>query len=163
PAPVQLGPAGRPDRLDDVRRGDRAEKPAAGPSPGAQPDLPALDRGAQLLGLAEIPDVPRVAGPADLADLLLAALGPADRQAARDEVVAPVPVLDLDDVAGRAEAADLLGEDELHVHPLPSGPCWCRAATPSPGCSSPRRRCRAGAASSCRSPGGPGSCRGRRC
>src|SRR5262249_22562669 len=121
PAPVQLGAAGRPDRLDDVRRGDRAEQPTAGPGPGGQPDLPALDRGPQLLGLAEVPNVPRVAGPADLADLLLATLGPVDRQAAGHQVVTPVPVLDLDDVAGGAEPADLLGEDELHVHPLLAG------------------------------------------
>src|SRR5437899_3095142 len=54
------------------------------------------------------------AAAADLRDLLLAALGPLDRQPARDEVVAAVAVLDLDDVAGAAEATDLLREDELH-------------------------------------------------
>ena len=38
----------------------------------------------------------------------------ADGEAARDEEVAAVAVLDLDDVTGGAEAGDLVGEDELH-------------------------------------------------
>src|SRR4029453_15108376 len=61
-----------------------------------------------------------VAGTPDGLDLLLGALGPADRQAARQEVVGAVTVLHLDDVAGGAEALDLLGQDELHLVRPPS-------------------------------------------
>jgi hypothetical protein len=39
----------------------------------------------------------------------------ADREAARDQEVAAVAVLHLDDVTGRTEAGDLLGQDELHL------------------------------------------------
>ena len=46
---------------------------------------------------------------------LLATTGPAQREAARDEVVAAVAVLHLDDVAGGTETGDFLGQDELHV------------------------------------------------
>jgi len=57
----------------------------------------------------------------DLRHLLLAALGPGNRQAPGDEVVAAVAVLDLDHVAGRTQAGDLLREDELHLNAFQSG------------------------------------------
>jgi hypothetical protein len=38
-----------------------------------------------------------------------------DGQAARHQEVPPVAVLDLYDVAGAAEATNLMGEDELHL------------------------------------------------
>ena len=71
--------------------------------------------GMGALGGVVVADRARSAGLLDGLDGLLAATGPADRHAARDEVVAAVAVLDLDDVAGGAEAVDLLHEDELHV------------------------------------------------
>jgi hypothetical protein len=39
---------------------------------------------------------------------------PPGGQATRDEVVAAVAVLDLDHVAGRAEAVDFLNQNDLH-------------------------------------------------
>ena len=49
-------------------------------------------------------------------DLLLATAGPRHGEALGDEVVAGVPVLDLDDVAGGTETGDLVREDQLrHV------------------------------------------------
>ena len=66
------------------------------------------------LGVVVVADRARGAGGLDRLDGLLAAAGPADAEATRDEVVAAVAVLDLDDVAGGAEAGDLLGQDELH-------------------------------------------------
>ena len=50
-----------------------------------------------------------------MSDLLLGALGPRDREALREQVVAAVAVLDLDHVAGGAEAGHLLSQDDLHV------------------------------------------------
>src|SRR5690606_14638283 len=68
-----------------------------------------------LLGGAEVADRPRVTRLADRGDLRLRAAGPPDRVPTRQQVVAAVAVLDLDDVAGRAETGDLVGENELHV------------------------------------------------
>jgi hypothetical protein len=51
----------------------------------------------------------------DGVDLLLAALRPRGGQAAAEEEVAGVAVLDVDDVTGGAEAGDLVGEDDLHL------------------------------------------------
>src|SRR6266496_1355768 len=140
--PVHLGTAGRLDRADDVRRGDRAEQPATLAGPGRQLHRQALELAADLLGVAKVADLPAVPRPADRRDLLLAALRPRDGEPARHQVVAAEAVLDLHHVARAAEPADLLGEDQLHLASLLSGPCWCTAAAPSRGCSSlrwPRR------------------------
>ena len=94
--------------------GDRAEQPAVLAGAGAQPNGELLQLGLDLAGVAQVADLAGVAGPLDLGDLLLGALGPGDRGAARHEEVAAVAVGDLDDVAGQAEAGDLPGEDELH-------------------------------------------------
>ena len=74
---------------------------------------------AAAAGGLDVADRASVAGALDRVDLLLATAGPADREAARDEEVAAVAVLDLDDVAGGPEAVDLVGEDELHGVLLP--------------------------------------------
>ena len=96
---------------------------AAVTEPNSRPPSPAralerdgqrLQLGLDLAGVAEVADLAGVAGPLDLGDLLLGALGPVDRRAARHQVVAAVAVGDLDDVAGAAEAGDLAGQDELH-------------------------------------------------
>ena len=50
------------------------------------------------------------------------AAGPAHAEATRDQEVAAVAVLDLDHVAGRTEAGDFLGQDELHRPSLPHRP-----------------------------------------
>src|SRR4029450_6535250 len=50
---------------------------------------------------------------------LLRALGPKDREALREQVVTAVAVLDLDDVAGGAEAPHLLSEGDLHLGASP--------------------------------------------
>src|SRR5690606_5363307 len=79
--------------------------------------LQRLDLGLDLVGLAEVTDLTSLTGPLDQRHLLLGTLAPRDGEPLREQVVAPVPVLDLDHVAGRAEAGDLLGEDDLHLPP----------------------------------------------
>ena len=105
------------------RSGPPAALTAAATSPGVtepnrRPPVPAravsetlqrLELGLDLLGVPEVADLPGRTGPLDRADLLLAALGPGDREALRQQVVTAVAVLDLDDVAGRAEAGDTPG------------------------------------------------------
>jgi hypothetical protein len=49
-----------------------------------------------------------LASTTDLLDVLLAALGPADRELPRNQVVASVTVLDVDDIARGTEAGDLV-------------------------------------------------------
>ena len=51
------------------------------------------------------------------------------------EVVAAVAGRHLDDVTGRTEPGDVLGQDELHQRGHVSAPSRCRAAAPSHGCS----------------------------
>src|SRR5262249_25423634 len=87
-----------------VPGGDRAEEAAAVAGARGQAHGQRLQLAADLLGVAQVADLPGAAGPLDRGDLLLAALGPRDREAARHQVVTAVAVTDLDDVAGRAEA-----------------------------------------------------------
>src|SRR5689334_5007097 len=115
PATVERRTAGGLDRVDDLGRRDRAEQPAAVAGPRRQRDLEAGQLGLDLVGLAQVADLAGLAGPLDDDDLLLGALAPLDREALRQQVVAAVAVLDLDDVAGGAETRHLLGEDDLHV------------------------------------------------
>src|SRR3954464_6247644 len=106
------------DGVHDLGRGDRAEQASTGAGPRGQRDL----EGGQLLlhpvRLAEVADLAGVARPLDDRDLLLGALAPPDGETLREQVVAPVAVLDLDDVAGSAEARHLLSEDDLHLGSL---------------------------------------------
>src|SRR4051794_3454928 len=161
PTTIQRRAAGALHRVHDIGRCHRSEQPSALSGARRQRDLQRRQLGGELLRLTAVADVADLASLADLRDLLLATTRPRNREAARDEEVAAVAVLDLDDVAGATEATDLLSEDELH-RSLLSGQCWCRAAAPSRGCSSLRWRRRAGAVSSCPSPDVRGSCRGRR-
>ncbi len=101
--------------VGEVGRGDGAEQAAVGAGADLDVDRGGLELGLDLVGVVVVADRAAGASRLDRVDLLLAATGPADRDVARDEVVAAVAVLDLDDVAGRTEAVDLLGEDELHV------------------------------------------------
>src|SRR5690606_32478630 len=112
---VELGAARGLHRLDDVLGRHRAEQAAALTRPHRQLDLQPAELLGDLLGGAEVADRPRLAGLADRGDLGLRAAGPADRVPARQQVVAAVAVLDLNHVAGRAEAGDLVGENELHI------------------------------------------------
>src|SRR5699024_8577273 len=100
--------------------GHRAEQAAAGTGAHGDGDRLGLEAVARGAGLLDRGDLAGLAGPADLVDLLLPALGPGRRQAAGHEVVAGVAVLDLDDVAGLTESGDLVGENDLgHVSSSP--------------------------------------------
>src|SRR5690606_21909931 len=124
---VQLWPASRLHRLDDLARRDRAKQAATGAGPRRQGDLELGELVADLVRLAEVPNLPGRAGPLDRGDLLLGAAAPRDGEPLRKQVVAPVPVLDLDDVTGRTQAGHLGGEDDLHSSPL-SDRSWCTRA-----------------------------------
>jgi hypothetical protein len=63
----------------------------------------------------EVADLPGLLGPADGGHLLFRALGGQDGEAAGQQVVAGVPVLDVDQIAGTAESGDVSGKDNLHV------------------------------------------------
>ena len=75
-----------------------------------------LELGLDLLGVVLVAR-PRASARAALIDSMVFSPPRVQRmaEATRDEVVAAVAVLDLDHVAGGAEAVDLLGQDELHV------------------------------------------------
>ena len=66
------------------------------------------------LRLLEAAHVAGGTGPTEGLHLLLGTARGHDGQPAGQEVVAAVAALDLDAVTGRAEAGDLLGEDQLH-------------------------------------------------
>src|SRR5690606_666975 len=79
-----------------------------------------LDRAQVLQLLLQLVSVLQTANPTgfldatDGLDLLLRALGGDDGQVARQQVVAGVAVLDLDDVARVAETGHVSSEDDLH-------------------------------------------------
>jgi hypothetical protein len=106
------------DRSRDIRRLHRAEQAAAEAGLDGQLDLGRLELRLERLRVLERVELARSARGLDLVDLLLAAAGPRRGEALGDEVVAGVPVLDLDHVTGGAETRDLVREDDL---------CHCRA------------------------------------
>jgi hypothetical protein len=67
--------------------------------------------------VTEVAHLPHLTSAADLRDLLLGAAGGQNGHSLRDEVIASVAVLDLDEVTGTAEIADFLSENELHPEP----------------------------------------------
>ena len=111
---VDLRATGSLDRRSDVGRGDGTEETTGVAGADGQTDLDALEPGLDLVGLLDGRDLVDLARTTDLRDVLLATLGPADREVPRDQVVASVAVLDVDDFAGGTEARDLVGEDDLH-------------------------------------------------
>ena len=66
-APVQVGAAGGLDRLLHLGRGDRAEQAAAGAGPRRQRDLQRLELRLDLVGVAQVADLPGRPGPLDRA------------------------------------------------------------------------------------------------
>src|SRR5699024_8517758 len=115
---VDAGAAGLPDRTGDQGGGDGTEQLAVLAGPDRELDLQRLDLVADLAGMVEVTDLAGVPAALDALDLGLGALGPRHRVALRDQEVAAVAVLHLDDVAGQAELLDLGGQDELHVRCL---------------------------------------------
>ena len=93
---------GRLDGVHDVGAGHRAKKFATVSRLHRDVDRQSFDLRLDFLGVIEIADLPGLASPLDLGDLLLPASGPADSQPAREQVVASVAVLDFDDVSGVA-------------------------------------------------------------
>ena len=116
PAAVDGGAAGVLDRLGQVRGGDGAEEAAVRAGGGDDGDDVLGQPGAGLLGLLQGLDGALAAGLGHLVELTLRALGPRGGQLAGQEVVAGVTVLDLDDVADRAEVGHVVGENELGGH-----------------------------------------------
>src|SRR5882757_2696730 len=119
-----------------IRRRSTSGPPAAFAGLGPQRDLERFQLALDLLGMPEIAHLADLPGPLDLGDLLLPAAAPRNGVTIGNEVIAAVAVLHLDDIAGRADAGNFLGEDELHnVVLFLSARCSCRAAAPFPGCS----------------------------
>ena len=113
---VDAGAAGLLDRNDHVAGGHRPEKLAG--IPGNLCDqryrVQSHDRGLELVGVLAVAHGLRLAGLSDLISVLLRTAGRHDRQAAGQQEVATVPVLDLDGVTGSAEVVDLSGQDQFH-------------------------------------------------
>src|SRR5689334_3711263 len=133
---VELRAAGGADRFGDVGRAHRAEQPAVRAGPALEADGQPLQLAGHGLRVLEGADLARRAGPLDQVNLLLAAARPRDREAAGQQVVTAVASGHVHYVTRSAEAADLLGQDQLHarhwsVLPCPSEPCWCTGAAPS--------------------------------
>jgi single-strand DNA-binding protein len=128
---IQQRAAGRAHGVDHVGRGDRTEQ-AAGVTGrlGRHGDVELAQLGGDLLGVAEVADLAGLAGPGDRGDLLLGPAGGHHGHLARQQVVAAVTVLDLDDVPRCAQVGHVGGEDELHFGLLLalSGRSRCRAA-----------------------------------
>src|SRR5690625_4016006 len=111
---INRWPTGRFDRVGDIGRRHRTEQPAALARSLVQPDGHAAELLGDLLGIVEVADIARIAGAADLVNLLLATARPPDRQPARQQVVTAITVAHLNDVARGTEASDLVGHDQLH-------------------------------------------------
>src|SRR5918992_1579355 len=114
-APVDGGAAGPLDRVGDLRGRDRPEQASLLAGLGGDRHLQGLEVAGDGAGLLQVGDL---AGGPPCPD----ALGLPDRagggqagQVAGQQVVAPVPVGDVDNVAGRPHPPDLLVQDDLHV------------------------------------------------
>src|SRR5688572_3565127 len=110
---VDVTEARRRDRSRDIRDLHRTEQAAAEARLDGQSDLARLELGLKSLRVVERVHLASGTSRLDLLDLLLATAGPRRREALGNQVVARVAVLDLDDVAGRAEAGDLVRENNL--------------------------------------------------
>src|SRR5690606_18365781 len=97
----------------DIRGLDRAEQTTLTAGLDGQLDGRFFELGLKGLRVLEGGELTSGTGRLDLLDLLLAATAPRHGEALRDEVVARVAVLDLDDVSGRTESGHFGGEDEL--------------------------------------------------
>jgi hypothetical protein len=111
---VEPRAAGLGDRRSDVGSGDGAEQLAFGARPRRQRHGQVLEGLLDLVGVLQVADRAGLAGTPDGGDLLLRAAGGGDGKALRDEEVAAVAVLHLDQVPGGTEVRDVGGEDELH-------------------------------------------------
>src|SRR2546427_6813026 len=96
---VDLGAAGLRDRFGDLRRSHLTKQAPAFAGLRLDADLQRAQLLSDLLGLLEVADLTDLSRAADRVDLLERAFGRAQRDSARDEVVARVPVGDCDDVA----------------------------------------------------------------
>jgi UDP-N-acetylglucosamine 1-carboxyvinyltransferase len=114
---VQRWATRRPDRVDDVGGGDRAEKLSAGAGGLGRHGNSAQTRECtgDLPSVVEVADLPGLLGSTNRRHLLLRALGGRDGQPAREQVIACVAVLDLYEVAGRAQLGNVSSEDDLHL------------------------------------------------
>src|SRR5216683_4674597 len=114
PAPVQLRAASGTNRRRDIGGPDRAKQPSAAARPRLQAYGKRLEPPCRLLGVVDAADLTGGARSPDQVDLLLGTARPAHGESTRDQIITPIARSDVDDVAGRTQAADLLGEDELH-------------------------------------------------
>src|SRR5262249_49669421 len=84
------------------------------PCTGVHPSPhPGRASGCRLRAL-DAADLTSRASTLDQLDLLLGTAAPAHREATRHQVVPAIPARDLDDIAGGAQARDLLSQDKLH-------------------------------------------------
>src|SRR5690606_9870822 len=100
------------DGLSDIGSGHGAEQPALLARLGDELDLRRLERGLERLRLLDGGVLTRGTSGLDLLDLLLAATAPRNREALGDEVVAGVPVLDLEHVTSNTEARNLVRQND---------------------------------------------------
>ena len=111
---VELRATGGLDRRSDIGGGDGAEEATLLAGLDADGDGLGLEVALEGLGLLERLHRAGLATLGDGVDLLLAALGPGGGEVAAEEEVAGVARLDLDDVTSGTQAADLVGENDLH-------------------------------------------------
>src|SRR5690606_20127353 len=130
---VEIGSAGLLQRPNDRGRGDRTEQ-LAGVRRRLDGDLELaeiLDRGLQLVGVLTVTDGLELAGAPDLGGLPLGPAGGEDGQAARQQIVTAVAVLDLDGVTGRTEMVHLGGQNEFHLSRLSYSVSVARPSAPT--------------------------------
>src|ERR687898_614554 len=96
-----------------ILRRSSSPRPAAEARLDGQFDLVRLELGLEGLHVFERVQLASRASGLDLLDLLLAAARPRHGEALGNQVVACVSALDLDHVAGGAEAGDLVRENNL--------------------------------------------------
>ena len=93
----------------------RAEQLARIPSPGGEVDGQLLQLAAHFLSVVHTSDFARCTAALDAVNLLFGTACPADRKSPRHEIVAAVTVLDLDNVARRAQVVNGSSQDEFHA------------------------------------------------
>src|SRR5690606_9633106 len=119
---VDLADARRSHRVSDVSGLDRTKQTTALARRHREGDGVGLELRLEVLSLFECRVLTSGSSSLDLLDLLLATTSPRHGEALGNEIVTRVAALDVNDVTGRAEAGDLVREDEFRHGRSPNVP-----------------------------------------
>src|SRR5262245_14480285 len=114
-APVDADLELVPDRVREVRLGDRPEEDAGVAGLDVEAELRLAEPLRDLLRLLEALCLAQRPARVDLLELLHARGGRRLREPAREQEVARIAARDVDDLAAQAELVDVFSEDDLHL------------------------------------------------